>query len=223
MIEFCPAPVHFTGAVFVCVPEEILKKKAPKSGHVDEPRNSPTTAPLRSTTPKRASGNERAIEWGGGGPPPRLFASGLSLEKAWIPARDRAGTHVAGANLRRFQRDRLPMTEGPGPLSPHFSGEMGTPPGRRGPRGAAPRGTGKAPTTRRVRSTPPHPRPGPGGNQRGRVYPAMVPTEPPTDDRGPRPLGGHPHPFRPNERETARKGQPVLCQLPFFCPSWKNP
>ena len=37
---------------------------------------------------------------GGGGPPPRLFASGLSLEKAWIPARDRAGNHLAGANLR---------------------------------------------------------------------------------------------------------------------------
>ena len=86
MIEFCPAPVHFTGAVFVCVPEEILKKKAPKSGHVDEPRNSPTTAPLRPTTPKRASGNERALKKGGaGGHPPRLFASGLSLEKAWIP------------------------------------------------------------------------------------------------------------------------------------------
>ena len=28
---------------------------------------------------------------GAGGIPPRLFASGLSLEKAWIPARDRAG------------------------------------------------------------------------------------------------------------------------------------
>ena len=41
--------------------------------------------------------------------------------------------------------------------------KWGPPPGRRGPRGAAPRGTGKAPTTRRVRSTLPHPRPGPGG------------------------------------------------------------
>ena len=117
MIEFCPAPVHFTGAVFVCVPEEILKKKAPKSGHVDEPRNSPTTAPLRSTTPKRASGNERAIEWGGGGPPPRLFASGLSLEKAWIPARDRAGTHVAGSTLRRFPTEPPIDDRGPRPPS----------------------------------------------------------------------------------------------------------
>src|SRR5699024_519901 len=31
------------------------------------------------------------------------------------------------------------------------------------------------------------PRPGPGGKPRGRVYPATVPTEPPTNDRGPRP------------------------------------
>ena len=41
---------------------------------------------------------------------------------------------------------------------------MGTPAGQAGQRGAAPRGTGKAPTTRRVRSTPPRSRPGPGGN-----------------------------------------------------------
>ena len=40
----------------------------------------------------------------------------------------------------------------PGPLSPHFSGEMGTPAGQAGPRGAAPRGTVRAPPTRRVPS-----------------------------------------------------------------------
>ena len=45
-----------------------------------------TIVPLRPTTPKRASGNERALKKGGrGASPPRLFASGLSLEKAWIP------------------------------------------------------------------------------------------------------------------------------------------
>ena len=59
-------------------------------------------------------------------------------------------------------------TGGPGglPLAlflPISREKWGPPPGRRGPRGAAPRGTGKAPTTRRVRSTLPHPRPGPGG------------------------------------------------------------
>ena len=42
---------------------------------------------------------------------------------------------------------------GPGPLSPHFSGEMGTPAGQAGQRGAAPRGFETAPTTRRVRTT----------------------------------------------------------------------
>ena len=45
-------------------------KKRPKSGHVHGLRNSPTTAPLRPTTPKPASGNERAIKKGGGGHPP---------------------------------------------------------------------------------------------------------------------------------------------------------
>ena len=45
-----------------------------------------TTVLLCPTTPKRASANERAIKEGGaGGHPPRLFASRLSLEKAWIP------------------------------------------------------------------------------------------------------------------------------------------
>ena len=89
-------------------------------------------------------------------------------------------------------------TGGPGGLPPALflpisRENWGPPPGRRGPRGAAPRGTGKAPTTRRVRSTPPHPRPGPGGNPRGRSGPAAVPTGPPTDhDRPPAPRGPPP-------------------------------
>ena len=60
------------------------------------PRTDPGQQP-----PKPASANERAINRGAGGIPPRLFASRLSLEKAWIPARDRAGIHLAGSNLRR--------------------------------------------------------------------------------------------------------------------------
>ena len=60
-----------------------MRKKVPKSGHVHGPRNRRTTVPLRHPTPKRASANERAIKMGGAeGIPPRLFASGLSLEKA---------------------------------------------------------------------------------------------------------------------------------------------
>ena len=57
--------------------------------------------------------------------------------------------------------------------------KWGPPPGRRGPRGAAPRGLGKAPTTQRVRSTVPLPRPGPGGNPPRRCQPAPVQTGPP--------------------------------------------
>ena len=53
------------------------------------------------------------------------------------------------------ERPSKPGVQGrsPGPLSPHFSGEMGTPAGQAGQRGAAPRGFETAPTTRRVRTT----------------------------------------------------------------------
>ena len=63
-----------------------------------QPNYRPAAPPNAKTSERQQAGHKK---WGGGGPPPRLFASGLSLEKAWIPARDRAGTHPAGANLRR--------------------------------------------------------------------------------------------------------------------------
>ena len=56
------------------------------------------------------------------------------------------------------------MTEGPGPLSPHFSGEMGTPAGQAGngalrPKAgkspAHPKGTQYPPPTRDWKTTPP--------------------------------------------------------------------
>ena len=56
------------GSLWVVQPST---KKRPKLGHVDGPRNRPTTAPLRPTTPKRASGNERALKKGGAGALPR--------------------------------------------------------------------------------------------------------------------------------------------------------
>ena len=57
-------------------------KKRPKSGHVHGPRNSPTTVPLRPITPKRASGNERAIKKGGpGGKAPGALSSGFLRRK----------------------------------------------------------------------------------------------------------------------------------------------
>ena len=77
--------------------------------------------PEQCGTTAKTSERERAgLKHGGGagGIPPRLFASGLSLEKAWIPARDRAGNHLAGANLRRSQWEQLPMTETPRALRP---------------------------------------------------------------------------------------------------------
>ena len=109
-------------------------------------------------------------------------------------------------------------TGGPGGLPPALflpisREKWGPPPGRRAPRGAAPRGTGKAPTTQRVRSTPPRPRPGPGGNPRRRVHPAPVPTRPPYQGQpgktkppglgireGPRPGGSD------IERENSKQG-----------------
>ena len=75
------------------------------------------TAPLPeqcATSPKTSERQQAGHKKrGAGGHPPRLFASGLSLEKAWIPARDRAGTHVAGANLRRSYRDHPPKRQPP--------------------------------------------------------------------------------------------------------------
>ena len=168
-------------------------KKRPKSGHVDGVRNSPTTGTMRH--------NPQTSEWqragpkkrGGGGPPPRLFASGLSLEKAWIPARDRAGnpprrcepalvqkgpptndggprppagyavphrapardragTHVAGPTLRRPQRDHLSITKAPRPSQgAQFMGQCpaspASAPGRQPPPGPRlrPEGCGRPP------------------------------------------------------------------------------
>ena len=66
--------------------------------------------------PEQCATTAKTSEWeraghkkgGAGGIPPRLFASGLSLEKAWIPRPGPGGNHLAGANLRRSQPDHLP-------------------------------------------------------------------------------------------------------------------
>ena len=67
----------------LCYP---TRKKRPKSGYADGHRNSPPTGTLRPTTPKPASGNERAIKKGiQGARPPALFLP-ISREK-WGPRR----------------------------------------------------------------------------------------------------------------------------------------
>ena len=72
----------------------------------------------------------------------------------------------------------------PGPLSPHFSGEMGPPAGQAGPRGAVPQGCfrGTHPQGTYLRRFP---APGPTWRAPGR----WSQTEPPTDDSGPGPPG----------------------------------
>ena len=67
----------------LCYP---TRKKRPTSGYADGHRNSPPTGTLRPTTPKPASGNERAIKKGvQGARPPALFLP-ISREK-WGPRR----------------------------------------------------------------------------------------------------------------------------------------
>ena len=129
--------VHPCNAIHSCA-TPAPAKCASKSGHVHGPRNSPTTAPLRPTTPKRASGNERAIKKGVQGACPRPsfphFSGEMGLPRRSrrppgalrpeapekprppkgyavphrAPARERAGTHAAGSTLRRSQPGPLP-------------------------------------------------------------------------------------------------------------------
>ena len=120
-------------------------KKRPKSGHVHGHRTSPSTGTMRPTTPKRASGNERAIKPGvqgacprpsfspflgrngdprrAGGPPGALRPEAPEKPRPPVgyavphrsPARDRTGNPPAGPTLRRSRRDHLPTAEAPGP------------------------------------------------------------------------------------------------------------
>ena len=84
-----------------------IRKKRPKSGHVHGPRNSLTTTPLRSTTPKPASGNERAIKKGGpGGKAPGALSSGFLRRKP-------GSRPESGGNPRRRSGPATVPTEPP--------------------------------------------------------------------------------------------------------------
>ena len=96
------------------LPQNANPNQGTDMGTVIVPRPEQCGTIAKTSECQRAGHQKR----GGGGPPPRLFASGLSLEKAWIPARDRAGTHVAGLDLRRSQKGP-PAAPGRGPR-PHL-------------------------------------------------------------------------------------------------------
>src|SRR5699024_11665017 len=62
------------------------------------------------------------------------------FKESRAPPPESAGDSRRRVHPATVPTELLPMTEGPGPLSPHFSGEMGTPAGQAAPRGAAPQG-----------------------------------------------------------------------------------
>ena len=101
-----------------------MRKKGSKSGHIHGPRNSPTTALPRPTTPKRASGNERAIGTGiQGGTAPGSFLR-LSPEKAGRETTPQVWT-CAGPNgtAYRFHPFQKEVERCPSPIvSPPLGG-----------------------------------------------------------------------------------------------------
>ena len=104
----------------LCYP---TRKKRSKSGHADGHRNSPSTGTMRHPTPKRASGNERAIKPGVQGACPRPSFSPF-LGRNGDPRR------VGGA---------------PGRCAPRHRKSPGHPKGTQYPT-APPPGTGREPT-----------------------------------------------------------------------------
>ena len=132
-----------------------MRKKVSKSGHVHGLQNRRTNAPLRPTTPKRASGNERVLNQGGGGhPPATLCVRAFSRESLDPPPGTGRGT-----------TSQVWICAGPNPAPLPGAARCCVPFGwvaRKHPRGAAPRG---APPARR--GSPFLPR---NGEKEGRGY-----------------------------------------------------
>ena len=89
--------------------------------------------------------------------PEKAFQIGLSIPEvtASRPLQRQPPQKPASGNERLSKAGV--QGRSPGPLSPHFSGEMGTPAGQAGPPGRCVPRPGKAPTTHRVRTTAPRP------------------------------------------------------------------
>ena len=79
--------------------------------------------PSRCVPPRqneRAS-SERALKKGGPGGTPLGFFLPISSQEMGTPARDRAGTHLAGSNLRWSKPDHLSTANpAPGPTRGHL-------------------------------------------------------------------------------------------------------
>ena len=101
---------------------------------------------------KPASGNERLSKPGSRAEPWCSFLR-LSSKESRAPPPESAGNPRCRVHPATVPTEPPTDDRGPGPLSPHFSGEMGTPAGQAGPPGrCAPRPVSALPT-RRVRST----------------------------------------------------------------------
>ena len=84
---------------------------------------------------------------------PLVFFPPTFFKESRAPPPESAGDSRRRVHLATVPTEPPTDGRGPGPLSPHFSGEMGTPAGQAGPPGrCAPRAASESPTPR-VRST----------------------------------------------------------------------
>ena len=102
------------GSLWVVQP---YTKKRPKSGYGHGPRNSPTIAPLRPTTPKRASESEQALNQGGpGGNAPGALSSGFLRRKPGSRPESGGKPTSQGPPCAGPNQDYLPIRQPPTPL-----------------------------------------------------------------------------------------------------------
>ena len=123
--------------------------------------NSRTTVP-EPTIPKTSEWERAAIKAGSRGLP-LVFFPPTFFKESRAPLPESAGNPRCRVYPAMVPTESPIDDRGPGPLSPHFSGEMGTPAGQAGQRGAAPQGREEprppqgyaVPPTRDWKTTPP--------------------------------------------------------------------